>query len=232
MRVWDVHPGYLNRQSLLGEHRELHGIVSILVNGKNGYANHPETMRWVGFGWALAQRHRQLTCEMALRGYVDRSPVATRSQRDHWPPVYIDTPGVQYQLLRDKYVGKESGRIPLPSNAQQLWSQHKYSVMARDPQLYQQIGRSVANMRAGADASGLAQQLAELLRQAPSAPRLRNAVQHMWGYVSEDKKPMDFERWSLRRLLQETQRRAIEQSSTYLLHSTSLSELMVWMPSR
>jgi len=23
MRVWDINPGYLNRQSLLGEHREL-----------------------------------------------------------------------------------------------------------------------------------------------------------------------------------------------------------------
>ena len=30
MRIWDVNPGYLNRQSLLGEHRELHGIYIIL----------------------------------------------------------------------------------------------------------------------------------------------------------------------------------------------------------
>ena len=34
MRIWDVPAGYLNRQSLLGEHRELHGIYSILTNGK------------------------------------------------------------------------------------------------------------------------------------------------------------------------------------------------------
>ena len=34
MCVWDVHPGYLNRQSLLGEHRELHGIASILSQDK------------------------------------------------------------------------------------------------------------------------------------------------------------------------------------------------------
>jgi len=49
MRVWDINPGYLNRQSLLGEHRELHGIISIIVNKKKGYANHPETVRWVGY---------------------------------------------------------------------------------------------------------------------------------------------------------------------------------------
>jgi len=34
MRIWDIHPGYLNRQSLLGEHRELHGIFSIITNKK------------------------------------------------------------------------------------------------------------------------------------------------------------------------------------------------------
>jgi hypothetical protein len=44
MRIWDISPGYLNDKSLLGEHRELHGIVSILVNNKNGYAKHRETM--------------------------------------------------------------------------------------------------------------------------------------------------------------------------------------------
>ena len=64
MRIWDVNPGYLNRQSLLGEHRELHGIVSIIRNNKKGYAKHPETLRWVGYGWALKQRHKLLASEI------------------------------------------------------------------------------------------------------------------------------------------------------------------------
>ena len=38
MRVWDLAAGYLNRQSLLGEHRELHGIYSIITENKAGYA--------------------------------------------------------------------------------------------------------------------------------------------------------------------------------------------------
>jgi len=46
MRVWDINPGYLNRQSLLGEHRELRGIASIIVLGKKGYSQHLETIRW------------------------------------------------------------------------------------------------------------------------------------------------------------------------------------------
>jgi len=73
MRVWDINPGYLNRQSLLGEHRELHGIVSIILKKKKGYSNHPETVRWIGYGWALRQRHRLLAAEMSLRGFTDRT---------------------------------------------------------------------------------------------------------------------------------------------------------------
>ena len=136
MRVWDIHPGYLNRQSLLGEHRELHGLVSILVNGKKGYSQHPETLRWVGYGWALKQRHQELVYEMNLRGYQDKSPVRTRSSQGKWPSVYIDEPHIQFKLLREKYVNKEKGRISLPRNTQELWSHHKYSVLARDQKKY------------------------------------------------------------------------------------------------
>jgi len=50
--------------------------VPILVNRRKGYSRHPETLRWVGYGWALHMRHRQLAAEMALRGYHDRSPVS------------------------------------------------------------------------------------------------------------------------------------------------------------
>ena len=110
MRVWDIHPGYLNRQSLLGEHRELHGLVSILVNGKKGYSQHPETLRWVGYGWALKQRHRELVAEMNLRGYQDKSPVRTRSNLGVWPSVYIDEPHIQLKLLKAKYENKEKIR--------------------------------------------------------------------------------------------------------------------------
>ena len=72
MRIWDVHPGYLNRQSLLGEHHELHGLVNVLTQNKKGYSKHPETLRWVGYGWALKQRHALLAAEMALRDYEDK----------------------------------------------------------------------------------------------------------------------------------------------------------------
>ena len=232
MRVWDINPGYLNRQSLLGEHRELHGIVSILVNKKQGYSNHPETVRWAGFGWALRQRHRLLAAEMSLRGFVDKSPVATRAKKGVWPETYIDEPFRQFKILGSKYQNKVQGRILLPKNAQQLWSHHKYSVLARNPNLYRKFGRDVSEMKPHDDFSELAKLLTELLRKPPATGGLKNALQHMWGHVSGGPYTPkdDVELWSLSRLLEEIQKRALKKEDPYLTSSTALSELKVWIP--
>ncbi len=232
MRLWDIHPGYLNRQSLLGEHRELHGIVSIIVNHKKGYAHHPETVRWVGYGWALRQRHRLLAAEMSLRGFHDRSPVLTRTHQGKWPEIYIDAPCRQFAILKAKYIDKEQGRIPLPQNAQQLWSHHKYSVLARDVNLYRKLGRDASGKKRQDDFSELANLLTELLRMPPARGGLRNALQHMWGHVSAG--PRASERkvasWSLQRLFEEIQQRVVVDREPYLTSSTALSELKLWIP--
>lgn len=232
MRIWDVNPGYLNRQSLLGEHRELHGLISILVHAKMGYSRHPETLRWVGYGWALKYRHRQLACEMALRGYTDRTPVLTRSNEGQWPTTYIDTPVRQFEILTEKYRDRAPGRIPLPVTSEQLWRQHKYSILARDPRLYSSIGRRVAAKEMGL--AELSMVLTEALRRVPNMGGIKNAVQHMWGYVSDrtagERSRSDH--WSLRRLLRETQTRSVDRDISYIVHSTALSELMVWLPNR
>jgi hypothetical protein len=231
MRIWDISPGYLNRQSLLGEHRELHGIASILANGKKGYSRHPETLRWVGFEQALQMRHQQLACEMALRGYREQSPLLSTlsNSNNAWPTVYLDQPAAQFGVLKVKYTNREPGRIPLPRNAQQLWSQHKYSVLARDVSLYKDIGRETA--RGKADFIQLARQLTELLRMPPSTGGLQNALQHIWGHVAELSPPLE-ERpdiWTWRRLLAETQLRAMLHKEPYLTASTALGELLVWI---
>lgn len=230
MRIWDINPGYLNRQSLLGEHRELHGIVSIIVNGKEGYSKHPETIRWVGYGWALRMRHQLLASEMALRKYKDKSPVTTRTKKGLWPDKYIDDPGQQFKILEAKYENKEHGRIPLPKNAQQLWSQHKYSILARDVTLYKIMGRKVSAMSPTHDFSVIAQELTEQLRTRPSLGGIKNALQHMWGYVSASSgSKRGVETWSLTKLFNEIQRRTLVSEEPYLIASTALSELKVWI---
>ena len=106
MRIWDIPTEKLCRQHLLGEHRELHAIWSILTEEKTGYANHPETKRWRGRLKALYMRHDALVTEMGRRGYRHCSPLpealATGSAVQDQ---YIHSYDEQIQILRDKGCG-------------------------------------------------------------------------------------------------------------------------------
>jgi hypothetical protein len=75
MRIWDLAPQRLCRNHLLGEHRELHAIWSILTKAKKGYSRHPEVLRWNGRLKALYLRHQRLAAEMGKRGYRHKSPL-------------------------------------------------------------------------------------------------------------------------------------------------------------
>lgn len=230
MRIWDISPGYLNSQSLLGEHRELHGLVSIIRNNKKGYSSHPETLRWIGYGWALKQRHKLLVAEMKLRGYVDKTPVLLRSNPKVWPECYIDSPANQITILKKKYKTLEDGRIPLPNNAQQLWAQHKYSVMARDIGSYKDIGKWVTTKAGSKELSNVALELTILLRQPPEPRLIENTLLHMWGYVSKytAKPGQELNALSMKSLLRKIQQLSLANNITYLSESTSLSELDSW----
>lgn len=103
MRIWDVSPSILCRQHLLGEHRELHALWTILTEHKKGYSQHPETRRWVGKLPALYKRHEELVEEMRKRGYNHKTPldkklaVGNQTQEE-----FVHTLEEQLQLLSDK----------------------------------------------------------------------------------------------------------------------------------
>jgi hypothetical protein len=78
VRIWDLDPAFLCDQHLLGEHRELHAIWSILTTGKRGYMHHPETLRWRGRLAALYARHDEEVTEMRRRGFRHASPLDLR----------------------------------------------------------------------------------------------------------------------------------------------------------
>ena len=103
MRIWDIDSGFLNAQSLLGEHRELHGIHSIITQGKSGYSRHPETLRWVGKLNALYLRHEALVKEMKRRGYNHYSPLdRRRATGKSTQSQFVDSPKEQLQILKAK----------------------------------------------------------------------------------------------------------------------------------
>ena len=78
MRIWDLDPAVLCDRHLLGEHRELHAVWSVLTNGKRGYSRHPETLRWRGRLAALYARHEEEVAEMSRRGFRHASPLDPR----------------------------------------------------------------------------------------------------------------------------------------------------------
>jgi hypothetical protein len=113
MRVWDIHPEKLCRQHLLGEHRELHGIWSILTRGKKGYANHPETLRWKGRLKALYKRHDGLVREMTSRGYKHHSPLREDyAIGDAAQCEYVDSYDEQIRILQQKGCDCDVWRLP------------------------------------------------------------------------------------------------------------------------
>jgi len=75
VRIWDLDPPVLCDRHLLGEHRELHAIWTVLTEGRRGYARHPETLRWQGRLAALYARHDALVAEMGRRGFRHASPL-------------------------------------------------------------------------------------------------------------------------------------------------------------
>ena len=104
VRIWDLSPKKLCRNHLLGEHRELHAIWSVIVNGKTGYARHPETLRWKGKLKALYCRHEALVSEMTARGYRHRSPLPKRQATGRAKQtIYVDRPRKQIVILRNKH---------------------------------------------------------------------------------------------------------------------------------
>ena len=103
MRVWDIHPAKLCRNHLLGEHRELHAMWTIITEHKKGYSLHPETLRWKGKLKALYLRHAKLVAEMLNRGYAHNSPLDKRKASGKAiQDQYINSIKDQIKILKSK----------------------------------------------------------------------------------------------------------------------------------
>ena len=103
MRIWDVSPGILCRNHLLGEHAELHATWSILTKNKKGYSHHPEVMRWRGKLKALYLRHEKLVREMKKRHYNHLSVLPIKLATGlAVQNVYVDPPRRQLDILKKK----------------------------------------------------------------------------------------------------------------------------------
>ena len=103
MRIWDLPPSILCRNHLLGEHRELHAMWTVIIQKKKGYSMHPETIRWKGKLMAMYLRHEELVKEMSGRGYNHKSPLDKRKATGKsLQDVFINTRIEQVGILKNK----------------------------------------------------------------------------------------------------------------------------------
>ncbi len=103
MRIWDVPLQDLCRKHLLGEHRELHALWTILSQDRKGYRNHPETKRWVGKLRALYKRHDAEVREMRRRGYNHYSDLDLREAiGEELQSTFVSTIQEQRTILKEK----------------------------------------------------------------------------------------------------------------------------------
>ena len=103
MRIWDISPEKLCRQHLLGEHRELHAVWSIITNNKKAYIHHPETLRWRGRLKALYMRHESLVHELAERGYKHHTPLEpSLATGKAFQDEFVNSYEEQVQILKGK----------------------------------------------------------------------------------------------------------------------------------
>ncbi len=83
MRLWSVHPRYLDRQALIGCWRESLLAQSVLNKSAGGYANHPQLQRFRAAADPAAAIGDYLTTladEASTRGYrFDRAKIIATS---------------------------------------------------------------------------------------------------------------------------------------------------------
>jgi len=235
MRVWDIHPGYLSTRSLLGEHAEIHALYSIISKKKSGYSRHPETRRWTGHLEFLILRHDLILKEMTLRGFNHHSPCPSveniEGKINHVP--YIDLPEAQFEILRKKYTQKnQKGRIPLPRTGSEFWSHHKYSVMGRGYQYYQDIQQFIKNRkdRPIGEEHDLIRMIQMYMEKQITLKALNNVIEHLWGYfkitVNLQEKMYFFNLPDSVKKLNYLFKMAEKYQQNYLLHSTVFADFL------
>lgn len=237
MRVWDIHPGYLSRQSLLGEHSEIHALYIIITKNKKGFSRHPETQRWRNNLNRLVLRHNLLVKEIIIRGFSHYSPLSFREinkkEQQFTPFLYLDLPSVQLEILHQKYQAKgQRGRIPIPFYGTEFWAHHKYSIMARGYQYYKEV-QSFINNRPNIPINkdnSLIEKVQEFMQRPVSKKALGSVLLHLWGYFKKEASPEEkssfFNFNSSAQKMKFIYDMSVKYQKNYLLHSTIFADFL------
>ncbi len=210
LTLTDIDPGYLNHAAL-----ETHWQAISRHLGSETIDGPVQQVYLLRLNLLTAELNLRDTTK--VRDYVSIPAIAPVTTTDSVTDNLLES------LLSHDTTGES--RIPVTAKPHQLWAQHKYSVMARSPALYRQLGPALASKSLSAEE--LLKTIILCKRQAPEWGGLRNAIWHMWGYVKAHSM-LTPEGTSLARLFKEIQRLSVQQSCLYLLHSTALGEFAYW----
>lgn len=216
--IFDVDPGFLDDARLSAQMRLIMGLV---VSDKQPVPGHYPPA-WLGHEDALAMRLNQIITELRLRGLVAPAPVVLTGETILWPLLDRERLSQQLQSLADG----PAGRIRLPRNDHELWASYKYSVLARNQRSYSGIGQRVTARSLPYEQLWLV--LINISRVPPTEAGLRNALQHLWGYISRHSR-LNPQLSSLKDLLKEVQDLATAHEISYLRNSTALGEFSGWL---
>ena len=223
LMIFDLDAGFLDDELLTSQMRLLVGLVS---TDRARSAGDRLPLAWRGHEDALTLRLNQLMDEMTLRSLATPGTVATTNEAVIWPPTDRDMLQAQLTEIRSRAEKGFKGRIRLPKNEHELWASYKYSLLARNRQAYESFGRRVAARTVNLMDLWLA--LENASRIAPPEGGIRNALQHMWGYVSGFSS-LSPQTDDLDGLAQEVQLLACQHQVSYLINSTALGELRAWL---
>lgn len=221
--IYDLDAGFLDDELLAGQMRLLVGLVST-DRAKSASTRLPQ--RWQGHEDALTLRLNQLIGEMILRGLAVPGDVSVTDEAILWPPLEREALMAQLDELKERASRGLKGRIRLPRNDHELWASYKYSVLARNRQAYERFGQRVAARNIPLEELWLT--LVNVTRVAPPATGVRNALQHMWGYISAHSS-LSPQIEDMPRLALDIQQQARRHDVSYLTYSTALGELAAWL---
>jgi hypothetical protein len=226
MRIWYIHPGYLPFEVLLREQAALQNYLSDL---RGSVSSSPVTVSLSNS--FLKIRHALVRAEVEYRnGLLHSAGSPLHNLTEINLPSNFDSAVVRQfqQLDLSKGREKSGSRLPVPQNVQQLWSQHKYSVMARPPETYKALGQKFAQDTSQEAFRQAAPVMTRKLYHSPPPGRLHNALQHMWGHVSRYSNEAIEDIDSPYPLIQRIQKLCKENEEPYLTTSTALTELRAW----
>jgi len=123
MRLWSLHPCYLDVKGLLALWREGLLAQKVLLGETRGYKNHPQLIRFKDTGnsqGAIATYLRAVVAEAERRGYeFDKTKIAKRSYRSH---IKVASDQLEYerQHLLAKLQVRDRDKFTELSNSQRI----------------------------------------------------------------------------------------------------------------